>query len=1168
MSRVRYRFFHIMEDFGMESKEKKARRKAGKRLAAVCMLSLLGVYAALEDLAFAEDIMAGNQSELTTFLGTSQDTAIGFSGHISLGSTLEIGTTNTIDLLGQKFTQNGHSLKFAQDGTILTIKNDPTDEAFAEDINALNDRLVFTSFKAAEDSARGTIVLDGMTQNNDAGFELDGVNLTLTNGSSLVLEKVTVTEETDENGETVSKTSSEGKPMTQNNASLVVDGLSSLYAGSHKVSGSSDIQILGGSNVFLGDFTATVPEGETLSIKIEGSGEIPAQKEGDKPTVQNSQLTLDSFKLESGSQGNVTFDLNKSGVLFSEKALEMNESVTMNVAGGYAQAKEWTLDGTTVNLTEGGQFIGIDKVDLTLRDGGTLNVDGGSNFFAGDPSNDAVTGTMKITAAEGSATVNATGNSQIYGTNTLDITANADTTLTFNISGTENTNGSVTLVSSISGTYVGGEGTVDMVIGDYGSIGSCSDMVFGTTEGGTVNFTMKGANAFSITGIASNKEEDMGQLTIGQHGTVNMTIGDGAFMQGLKQVSVASNEDANVTLTLDGGYLRSAEFSTDSSGNTSLGGSSTMILGDKGTADVTLKNKGSLISSGDMIVGKDGLAQVSGSGTVSAGGKLVVGQNANDEKSTLSLKNSYVEAAGIVVGEAEGSSGSFKLTGDGSMLYVSGLEETLSAAGEGSVTIDGLNLTKDGQLQSYVHLEDKAQIVANDGITVKDSYIYAAGNAFLNGGSKGVRFSNSIVNNADGNLQTVGDTTFTSGSTYVAGLGTDGSANALKVNDGSLKIEDGAKLEVYFTDSGAITGTDWTIAEVDSENANDKITGDWDITTQMDIYTFAKNEELSTDQKYVLTSTLRKEFFTVRANSLQLARQSLWTAVDDRISWNACGQAYCGERSPLQQYDLKSSFWAKAGYRGLDVKGAGGYNIDAFNMTVGADCAFEEYFAAGAFFNFSSPEMEGEHETADASNYSFGVYGGYRTWHGIELRGTFAYTFSKYDLMRNMGYSGWASTDFYGSGLTASVEVARPFTFGNLILRPIFAVDTECVWQDEAVESGSYALQYGKLDDTWTFARLGAKVDFAPTQRLNLRGKLFYAIQLDDQGATEMDAQFAGTYETVHLVGAKVADDYFNLGLSASYMWSDKLTLFTDYDGFFANEAESHLVHGGFQINF
>ena len=109
---------------------------------------------------------------------------------------------------------------------------------------------------------------------------------------------------------------------------------------------------------------------------------------------------------------------------------------------------------------------------------------------------------------------------------------------------------------------------------------------------------------------------------------------------------------------------------------------------------------------------------------------------------------------------------------------------------------------------------------------------------------------------------------------------------------------------------------------------------------------------------------------------------------------------------------------------------------------------------------------------------------------------------------------------------------------------------------------------YKRNDDTWTYARMGVKLDFSPNDTLVLNVKGFYAIQLDDDGPTTSDARFVSTRDTMKCRAADIGDDYFNVGATLSWMVSDKVTLFGGYDGYFADHANSHNANGGVQINF
>lgn len=1108
-------------------------------------------------------------SDASTLNALNLDASSGFTGTLSGASSflISVDETSTTDeesgetsyvinnastgtaVLGNAGDTNAHIVMNISGGSVFGVYSAVSDAAVGGKLDVFLQNGDVISVDSAESSAQSAFVV-GKTTNLTA---LGTTGMALTNGSYASLGDLTLT------------------AASGNSAVFTVDGSGTFT--SEEGSGNA------ASTLVLKSYTKT-GDGNAV-FKVQNGGALYVQN--DFTLDDTTTLTRDT-NAAAGSLLSVAgkLTLNNSLTIGTAAGSDLN-SVTANVldaAGKDGAMMTFTVqngskaqfgqvlgaqgDGSTLNVTLSGEsqfgaftneedtsgdWTGVltlggadgghvnlalsDKSTLvagttgviTLQNGDAVTVAGGSQIYGGK--------SLSLLGDSGTSTINVTDTSSIYSDGTLFLGANDGGTLKITASGKDAEN--LAHISAKGDFTLGGAGTTDVNVGNYTTLGTDTNMVFGDNSEGTVSFKIAGDKSYVYVGPASSTESgdddgddddaDNGKIIVAQHGTVNLDVADSAAVVAVSDLVAGENEDAE--------------------------------------AIIKLSNKGALQSGGEMILGKNGTAQVTGSGTIVSAGKLVVGQNANETASSVNLSNSYVESAGLVVGESAGSKGSFTLTGKGSTLHIKASDAALTSAGNGTVNISGVTST---DFSSCVYLENKGGIYANGGITMSDTYLYLGSDTVLSAADGGTKFTNgSIINGFTDGMNAAGDVSIKD-STFIMGLGLDGTSNNIVVKDGSLSVE-GSKLELYFTADGNITGTEWLVAEVDSTDANDKITGEWDVASPLEIYTFS--QYITEDgKKQYLTQTLKNEYFNVRANSLQLARQSLWTEVEDRISWNTSGQAYCGEKSPFFSYDQRASFWAKSGYRGTDVKGVNGFNTDAFTLSLGADCAFEEYFAAGAFAAFSNPELEEDHETAEANNYSFGAYGGYKTWGGFELKGMFGYTFSDYDLNRNMGTAGTAEASFRGSALTASVEIAHPFEFGAFVLRPLFAVDTECVWQNEATESGAYAMYYEKSDDTWTYARLGAKFDFAPAQRFILRGKAFYALQLDDNDATKTVGYFNGSSSSMTLVGADVGDDYFNVGLTAAFMCSENVSIFADYDGYYSDESEAHLVHGGFQINF
>ncbi|MBQ2821076.1 MAG: autotransporter outer membrane beta-barrel domain-containing protein [Thermoguttaceae bacterium] len=936
-------------------------------------------------------------------------------------------------------------------------------------------------------SMNSTLVLKSLESSGKLNFKLqNGGSLYLENGDLTLDEENDVQITKDLNAKAASVLSVGGTLSVDKDFSVGTgtdSNVSQLYADklilAPNADSSVDFAVKDGQSAQAGVIQAALNNGASLSVMLSGGAQLGAFAD------ENNDAWKGEMTLGAENGGNVSIDLAEGSILMANQAM----NITLQ-------------DGDSISLDDKAQiYVG------GISEGGYTNVQSGEN--------------LSINTV-GDAFISVTKTSQIYSVGITEFKAAAGAELTVVASGEDASN--PTLLSSEDGTFIGGAGSVIFNVGDNSVVGSCQNMTIGDTEGGYVDFTIAGKGSYVYVGNPNDHSDStIGNLTIAEHGTVNMTVDNSSAINAGTSMTIAKEEDA--------------------------------------IANVNLADGGTLNSVGDMIIGDKGTAIVDGEGSLIAGGQITVGQS-EDNGSSVSLRNGTVETTGLIVGAAEDTDAEFSLSGNKSLFHLlapaEGAKETV---GYGSVNLDGL---KSEDMSSCVYFEKGSQLIAHGGISFNDSDVYLNSDTTL-ASNGGIRFSGARVYDYNGSLNANGDVSFKD-STYYLGIGTDGSANTIKVNDGSLSIEN-SKLEVYFTGYGNISGTEWNIAQVESDDENDKIYGEWEINSPMEVYTF--DQSLSEDgKKLTLTTTLKQEYFNGRANTLQLARQSLWNTVDDRINWNADGRAYCGYKSPNWNYEERSAFWMKSGYHGLDVKGNNGYDINAFALTLGADCAFEEYFAAGAFFSFSSPEMEEDYETADANNYSFGVYAGYKTFADLEIRGTLAYTLSKYDMTRVMGEAGFATSSFYGSGLTVSAEIAKPFYFGNFVVRPLFAIDSEIIWQEEAMESGAYAMYYDKTDDSWTYARSGAKIDYSVTDQLTLRAKAFYAMQLDDQGATKTTARFVGDSKAEQFTGKFVGDDYFNIGVSAAYMFTHNFSVFADYNGFFNSESTSTYVNGGFQINF
>jgi len=1108
----------------------KYRKRFTRRLAVLLAAGLLGTAAGT---AFADATEVGTYEDLYSTLNSTETTEVSQTEAITLGENgLAINGSHSLNINANTLSQ-GTSSGF----TFVTPEGqeDPTTLT----ITGTGGMLDFTSFTVNEGSDYGYINLSGMTNAFTDAQSISGLTLGLYNTST---------------------------------AATSADGLAVTSGGLYVESGSS--------LTFNGALNAS--NGSTVELNQDYSGAMSVS--GLAAVSVNGTTTL-------------------NGETISVSGNQLDEETSTQYRS-FLSTPKITGKGT-IEISEGGLLTSSGTDDLLIQnEGGDLAI----NITTDAGGYIQPAGALTINAAgEKELKINMTGEGWIQPqTGNLTLSADSGSTLTINAKGVYE-NGGETVGQAVFTTnadaVVGGDGTINITLNDAASLDSCGNMTIGTGSG-TVNINLEAENwGYMQVGIQG---EETSKLTIGTDSSnVNLTINTNNSVSGDAGIIAAADAGSTANITLNGGTLMGGSYVSSSQSYVY----NDVVLGQAGKA--TLTGNGSVVAK-NLTVGKESgsNAELKTTGSVYAQNMVV----AAEEGSTGTVEFGDSSSTFVLYGSEEA------------------LESDLTAKGHGSVKLNNLYGTDDsGTLNSYALLDANAQLAAKD-VTVTnslvqmnegakinadsasftgDSYLIMNDGAEINAASasfenikemtlaasakinsdsqmtisgseiyltgenssfSSVNFKNSNIygymSSSEGYGLNVNGNLTLDGTSYTMLLNPDGTNESqITVTDGSLTIKNDSELGWGF--SGDITSdTEWVIATADKG-----ITGEWKLPdeelTPENESLFRYSQRISDDKKtQYLGLSLNEHFFNIRANSMQLARQSLWSTVDDRISWNSEERAFVGPKSPFYNYDHQYSTWFKAGYRGMNASDRNGYDLNAFNLAVGVDCAFEEYFAAGAFFHYGSPKMEEDHETAKADNYSAGIYAGYKMFGGFELKGMAAYTFSDYEMERNMKDFGTAETNFRGSALTASVELARPFFFNRFVIRPLFAVDTECVWQDEALEEGNYSLIYMKNDDSWTYARVGAKLDLAPSDALVLNVKGFYAHQLGNSDPSVSEARFVSTRDAMDCVGANLGDHYFNAGATLSYMFSDYVTIFGGYNGFFSDESKIHTGNGGIQINF
>ncbi len=860
-----------------------------------------------------------------------------------------------------------------------------------------------------------------------------------------------------------------------------------------------------------------------------------------------------------GAAGNGTLNIFTLGEVYGGTLTLGGDSGshgTVNVSGADAilslsGAAVIGSNGTgTVNLEDGGR---IEGTTLTLGDKksgvGTLTLTGEDTvaYFSGA----AVVGNL------GTGTIELNGETVMQvASMTLGKGASNNNTAT----GTVNITGAELWISD-SSAYG------DLVIGDYG----------------------KGYMNIASTLLANGKVDEKGivyaaAITLGKDsGTGDLTVNSKGEVVASGLLTVGSSGSGTVTISGGGKVTAAAAVvgvNKKSTGNViSVSGKDTELILTKTSAEITLGAGNGTLTVSDQ-------AKM----TIQADSIFAMNGNATIDNAELKMESTFTSTA---------STFSYMYLGD---------KNTLSVINSGKLTGNGWV-----EMRSSTDASDAGKVV------IKNGGIISPGDA-----------SAKTAANKYGYLAISGDLDIINGGIYAVDLGASGSCDLLEVS-GFTNLEGGI-IRVNIIEN-ITDDTEWVILSSMANDSDDEdgITGEWTLDTGnlpafVSIQEKVKDGTKGTEDHNTLTLMVKRvEFFggmgsdpnsiavgealdkvplsqwyktlealaggteaeindamhqmsgAIHGNASFLARQQMWFPIGDRISWTPDCRAYLGPQNPFQ-IGLKnnSAVWLATGYNYTRVdssNGLDGFRTDGFNIYVGLDTIFEENFAGGVFVGFGSPKMKQYNDRAEADNLTAGVHAGYKFMGGFEVKGMFAYTYHTINTDRHMSFftgdSYRAKAKYNGSSLTASVEFARPYYFGNFVLRPLFAIDMEYVWMEEVIEHGAglYNLHYDKSNSAWTFARLGANFDITPWERFNLKGRLFYSVQMD-RPDTSFDASFANSGANMHILGTDPGRHFFNAGVTANYNMGalQRVSLFANYDMYVGGHSNSHMVGFGSQV--
>jgi outer membrane autotransporter protein len=257
--------------------------------------------------------------------------------------------------------------------------------------------------------------------------------------------------------------------------------------------------------------------------------------------------------------------------------------------------------------------------------------------------------------------------------------------------------------------------------------------------------------------------------------------------------------------------------------------------------------------------------------------------------------------------------------------------------------------------------------------------------------------------------------------------------------------------------------------------------------------------------------------------------------------------------------------------------GQDGYNSIGGGVVIGADSAVTDRVTVGAAFTYGSANIKGTGNRAgsktDVQSYQLSLYASYNPnpWYA---EGSFTYSRNNFDISKNLNTSVLpgntlatrSTADYDGNQYTVRVGGGYNAKVQDYTVTPNAFLQYSSQNQDGYTERGAGGLgstvQKTSRDDTQL--GIGVRVQ-RPLQleqgRLIPEARLYY-IRSFNTDAQNTIAGFSGAPQFLeNFQGPKPNVNNFNLGLGATYQFSDKLSLSAQYDLYF---NESFTGHTGF----
>jgi len=324
----------------------------------------------------------------------------------------------------------------------------------------------------------------------------------------------------------------------------------------------------------------------------------------------------------------------------------------------------------------------------------------------------------------------------------------------------------------------------------------------------------------------------------------------------------------------------------------------------------------------------------------------------------------------------------------------------------------------------------------------------------------------------------------------------------------------------------------------------------------------------------------------VMATSLMMAQRKMNRRAFEQVDNELRHGRYLG-LTPIQPWNRQTSETARGQAKSVSKNLWGGlvgrtenlastyytqdqWRINSFGVQAGYSFVSTNWVSLGVTAGAEFPQLKNGSDKIDGSDSYLGLYYGQRLFGMWELKGFLGGGLQSYKLYRRDAKYLYR-TDFHGDSFETNIELARPFLFGNWMLRPYIGLDMEYASQAGAVESEASAefRSYSGTSLTQTFLKLG--MDFE--KRLEYGDFLFgvgYANMIGGQSVPSVDIYYPFAKKGVTSHGAELGHNVVSLHFGGNlYLNPIKMkALFLDYTAeIFCDRAKGAGQHN-FAVGF